>query len=241
MSKKSILTATLLLIAIAAVMFFSTEHIEVSRLIEAGGVFAIGATVFAETGLLIGFFLPGDTLLFAAGFFAAQGKLNIITTILAIVIGAFVGNIVGYEIGKRNGKRIFKKEDSLIFHKKYVDSAETFYAKHGGKAILFARFVPIVRTLAPLMAGTAKMDYKKFLFYNLLGAIIWGTSITLIGYWAGKILGQYFNIDKYLLPAILVATLLTFGMSFAHALRDKETRKELIAKIKYNSKTLFKK
>lgn len=221
-------------------MYFGSKHIEVSRLIEVGGIFAIGATIFAETGLLIGFFLPGDTLLFAAGFFAAQGRINLASAIAVIVLGAFFGNIVGYEIGKRNGKRIFNKEDSILFHKKYVTQAEDFYKKHGGKTILFARFIPIIRTLAPLMAGTAKMNYRNFLIYNFIGAVLWGTSITLIGYWAGRVIGQYFNIDKYLFPAILLATILTFGASFAHALREPETRQALAKKIKRNYKSFFK-
>lgn len=238
--RKKLLSLILGIVLVGTIMVLATEHIEVSKVIETGGVLAIGAIVFAETGLLIGFFLPGDTLLFAAGFFAAQGRIGLASALFAIILGAFLGNIMGYEIGKRNGKRIFSKEDSVFFHKKYVESAEEFYKKHGGKTILFARFVPIVRTLAPLMAGTAKMNYKSFLAYNLAGAIIWGTSITLVGYWAGKILGQYFNIDKYLFPAILLATILTFGGSFLHALREPETRAALKKKISRNYKSFFK-
>lgn len=239
MNRKKVLTVLVCLLVIAC-FFYAGSHIEPGRLIEVGGVFAIAATIFAETGLLIGFFLPGDTLLFAAGFFAAQGRLNLTTTLIAIVLAAFFGNIVGYEIGKRNGKRIFSKDDSVFFHKKYINSAEDFYKRHGGKTILFARFIPIIRTLAPLMAGTAKMNYRSFLIYNFLGAVLWGTSITLIGYWAGKILGQYFNIDKYLFPAILLATVLTFGGSFLHALREPETRAALKKKITRNYKSFFK-
>lgn len=239
MKKHKNLISLLLVFAIVGLgMFFGTQHIEVSKVIETGGLLAIFAIIFAETGLLIGFFLPGDTLLFAAGFFAAQGRLSLAGAIAAVVLGAFIGNIVGYEIGKRNGKRIFSKEDSILFHKKYIDSADAFYKKHGGKTILFARFVPVIRTLAPLMAGTAKMDYKKFLLNNAIGAIIWGASITLIGYWAGLIIGKYFNIDKYLFPVILIATVLTFGASFAHALREPETRKAIIAKMKSNLNSL---
>lgn len=240
MSRKNIISVIAVIIVIVVAMALASKHIEVSRLIEVGGIFAIAATIFAETGLLVGFFLPGDTLLFAAGFFAAQGRLNLTTAIIAIILGAFFGNIVGYEIGKRNGKRIFNKDDSIFFHKRYVASAEEFFHKHGGKAILFARFVPIIRTLAPLMAGTAKMEYKKFLIYNFIGAVLWGASLTLVGYWAGRIVGQYFNIDKYLFPVILLATLLTFGASFAHALREPETRAALAKKIKRNYRSFFK-
>ncbi|MFO0882362.1 MAG: DedA family protein [Candidatus Saccharimonadales bacterium] len=237
--RKKLLSLILGVVLVVGIMALATKHIEVSRVIEAGGVLAIGAIIFAETGLLIGFFLPGDTLLFAAGFFAAQGRLSLPITLVTIVLAAFFGNIAGYEIGKRNGKRIFSKEDSVFFHKKYIKSAEDFYKRHGGKTILFARFVPIIRTLAPLMAGTAKMKYRNFLIYNFLGALLWGVSITLIGYWAGKILGQYFNIDKYLFPAILLATILTFGGSFLHALREPETREALKKKITENYRALI--
>lgn len=237
---KKILSLVLGIGIVLAIMVIAGEHIEVSKIIETGGVLAIGVIVFAETGLLIGFFLPGDTLLFAAGFFAAQGRIGLAAALVSIIVGAFLGNIVGYEIGKRNGKRIFSKEDSVFFHKKYIESADEFYKKHGGKTILFARFVPIIRTLAPLMAGTAKMDYKRFMAYNLIGAILWGASVTLVGYWAGKIIGQYFNIDKYIFPVILLATILTFGGSFVHALREPETRAALKKKITRNYKTFFK-
>lgn len=241
MKHKNLITVLAVIAIVGIGMYFGTQHIEVSKVIETGGILAIAAIIFAETGLLIGFFLPGDTLLFAAGFFAAQGRLNLASAIIAIVLGAFFGNIVGYEIGKRNGKRIFRKEDSILFHKRNIDSADAFFKKHGGKAILFARFVPIIRTLAPLMAGTAKMNYRKFLIYNAIGAILWGASITLIGYWAGLIIGKYFNIDKYLFPVILAATLLTFGASFVHALREPETREALKKKISYNYNSFFKK
>jgi membrane-associated protein len=237
--RKKLFTGLLAIVAIIAVMLLAGKHIEASSIIETGGIVAIGAIIFAETGLLIGFFLPGDTLLFAAGFFAAQGRISLTLTLVTIVLAAFFGNIAGYEIGKRNGKRIFSKEDSVFFHKKYIESAEDFYARHGGKTILLARFIPIVRTLAPLMAGTAKMNYRSFLIYNFFGALLWGVSITLVGYWAGRIVGQYFNIDKYLFPAILLATVLTFGGSFLHALREPETRKALKKKITENYHALI--
>lgn len=240
MYRKKVLSVLVVIVVAVLIMFFAAEHIEVSRVIEAGGILAIAAIIFAETGLLIGFFLPGDTLLFAAGFFAGQGRLHLASTLVAVILAAFFGNLVGYEIGKRNGKRIFSKEDSVFFHKKYIVSAEEFYKKHGGKTILFARFIPIIRTLAPLMAGTAHMSYKKFLTYNLMGAILWGGVITMVGYWAGKVFGQYFNIDKYIFPAILIATILTFGGSFLHALREPQTRAALKKKINQNYKSFFK-
>lgn len=234
------LSGVILLIILTGIILLTAQKIDLEKVLQTGGIFAIFSTVFAETGLLLGFFLPGDTLLFAAGFFASQNKISLFWSIIAVIIGAIFGNMMGYEIGRRGGKKLFKSNDSVIFHKKYVTKAETFFENHGGKTILFARFIPVVRTLAPLMAGTAQMNYKKFMFYNFSGAIIWGMVVTIIGYIAGKILGQYFNIDHYLLPIILIATFLTFGVSFIHALKDKQTRHELFKKIKQNYR-LFKK
>ena len=231
--------ATLALIS-GIVIFLLTRHIDIALLLETGGIIAIAATIFAETGLLIGFFLPGDTLLFAAGFFAAQGKLSLIGSILAVVVAAIFGNMAGYEIGRRSGPRIFKKEDAVLLTPSTIEHAESFYKKHGGKTILLARFVPVVRTLAPLIAGIGKMKYQSFMFYNVLGAIIWGISVTLIGFWAGKIIGHYFDIDKYLLPIILLATFLTFGASFLHVLKSPSQRKIFFKKIKNYFMNFFK-
>lgn len=187
----------------------------------------MAATIFAETGLLIGFFLPGDTLLFAAGFFAGQDKLDIVTTIIALFVAAVAGNMVGYEIGRRSGPRLFNKPDSIFFHKDNVDKAQTFFKRHGGKTIIFARFIPVVRTIAPPLAGAGKMNYMQFMIYNLIGAVLWVPGITLIGYWAGKALGEYIDIDKYILPVVLLATFATFGVSFWHVLRDPISRQKL--------------
>ena len=231
---------SILILILGIVIFLMTRHIEIAILLETGGIIAIAATIFAETGLLIGFFLPGDTLLFAAGFFAAQEKISLIGSILAVILGAILGNMMGYEIGRRSGPRIFKKEEALLFTPETIRHAENFYKKHGVKTILFARFIPVVRTLAPLIAGVGKMNYKAFTIYSIIGALIWGLSLTLIGYWAGKVVGQYFNIDKYLLPAILVAMFLTFGISFAHILKSPTQRKVLINSLKSYFTNFFK-
>ncbi len=214
------------------VIFLLTRHVDIGLLLETGGIIAIAATIFAETGLLIGFFLPGDTLLFAAGFFAAQGKISLIGSILAVVLGAIIGNMAGYEIGRRTGPKLFTKEDALLLTPETINKAQTFYKNHGGKTILLARFVPVVRTLAPLIAGMGKMDYKKFMFYNVIGALVWGLSVTLVGFWAGKVIGKFFSIDKYLLPVILLATLLTFGVSFWHIIKNPTQRQLLKIKFK---------
>ncbi len=203
------------------------KQVSIDRIFAAGGVLALAATIFAETGLLIGFFLPGDTLLFAAGFFAGQDKLDIVTTIIALFVAAVAGNMVGYEIGRRSGPRLFNKPDSIFFHKDNVDKAQAFFKRHGGKTIIFARFIPVVRTIAPPLAGAGKMNYMQFMIYNLIGAVLWVPGITLIGYWAGKALGEYIDIDKYILPVVLLATFATFGVSFWHVLRDPISRQKL--------------
>ncbi|MET0779801.1 MAG: DedA family protein [Candidatus Saccharimonadales bacterium] len=229
---KSIYKAGITIIGLAVVFVVLQKVVSVDKIFQASGIIGLGLTVFAETGLLAGFFLPGDTLLFAAGFFAAQGRLNLALCLFVLYLGAVVGNMVGYEIGKRSGHKLFKKSDSILFHKDNIKKAQDFFSKHGGKTIILARFVPIVRTLSSPLAGMAHMPYGKFMLYNLVGALLWIPSITLVGYWAGKVLGHYINIDHYILPAALLATAATFGISFAHILRDPVSRQKLKEKIR---------
>ena len=147
-----ILKAVIALIIIVLAILLARQ-IDINRILETGSLLILALVLFAETGLLIGFFLPGDTLLFAAGFFAAQGRLNLGVTLFVLFLGTLIGNMVGYEIGKRSGPRIFKSDEALLFSKQNVDYAESFYKKHGGKTILIARFIPIVRTLGALNGG----------------------------------------------------------------------------------------
>ncbi|HEX9153295.1 MAG TPA: VTT domain-containing protein [Candidatus Saccharimonadales bacterium] len=220
-------------IAAVCIAFLVLQKVvSVDKIFETWGIIGLALTVFAETGLLAGFFLPGDTLLFAAGFFAAQGQLGLAVTLLALFAAAVVGNMVGYEIGKRSGHRLFKKPDSILFHKDNLEKAQEFFKRHGGKTIILARFVPIVRTLSPPLAGMSHMPYGKFMAYNIAGAALWIPSITLIGYWAGKVLGRYINIDHYILPIAVIATMVTFGVSFGHILRDPISRQKLREKIR---------
>lgn len=198
---------------------------DVNHLLEGAGVFggliAIAGIIFAESGLLIGFFLPGDTLLFPAGFFAAQGKLPLAGVILAAFIGSVIGNETGYIIGKKSGPRIFRKKDGIVFRQEYIQKSEAFYEKHGGKTIILARFLPIIRTFAPLVAGVGNMDRKKFTLYNVIGGAAWVVITVLLGYWLGS---KIPNIDHYILPAIGVATLFTFGPTVLHLAKDKRLR-----------------
>jgi membrane-associated protein len=198
---------------------------DVTHLLESagviGGLLAVGVIIFAEAGLLIGFFLPGDTLLFPAGFFAAQGKLPLAGVLIVAFLGSVIGNEVGYIIGKKTGPRVFRKKDGIIFRQEYITKANEFYEKHGGKTIILARFLPILRTFAPLVAGVATMNRRKFFLYNLIGGAGWVSTTVLLGYWLGS---KIPNIDHYILPAIGIATLFTFGPTILHQLREPRLR-----------------
>lgn len=148
------------------------------------GLFAI---VFAETGLFLGFFLPGDSLLFIAGFLAAQGVFNLWLLIALLWIAAVTGNIVGYEFGRRVGPRLFYRDDSLLFKKAHALKAQAFYERYGAKTIFLARFMPIVRTFAPIIAGVAKMDFNSFLFYSITGATAWVVGLCVLGFYLGAV------------------------------------------------------
>ncbi len=205
---------------------------DVTHIIESGGLLLIAGIIFAESGLLAGFFLPGDTLLFTAGFFAAQGKLPLGWLMLLVVVAAIAGYEMGYRIGGRFGRRLFTKKEGLIFRQEYLKRSEEFYKKHGGKTVMLSRFVPVVRTFAPIVAGIGNMPKPRFTAFNTAGAVIWTTSIILLGHWLGR---RIPNIDKYLLPVIGVATLLTFGPTLIHLLTDKKIRAKLLAKIRGRS------
>ena len=199
--------------------------IDLPELIKAIGYIGVFAIVFAESGLLIGFFLPGDSLLFTAGFLASQDILSL--PVLAIGCGLFaiLGDSVGYMFGRRVGRRLFEREDSTLFKKKHLQSAEDFYEKHGGKTIIIARFMPVVRTFAPIVAGIGTMEYRKFLTYNIIGGLLWGVGVTLAGYLLGSVIP---DVDKYLLPIIILIVVVSVAPSVWHVLKDKETRDGLI-------------
>lgn len=203
--------------------------LNVESIIQNGGLFLIGAIIFAESGLLVGFFLPGDTLLFSAGFFASQGKLPIAGLLAVVILAAVVGDNVGYTIGKRAGRRLFKKQDGILFRQEYVQRAEEFYKKHGGKTIIIARFIPVVRTFAPVVAGIGSMSRKRFMLYNIVGGTLWGAGVSLLGYALGS---RIHNIDRYLLPVMGLAVAISFAPALYHIIGDQETRQKLIAKLK---------
>ncbi len=199
--------------------------ISLTALLPIIGYTGITAVVFAESGLLIGFFLPGDSLLFTAGFLSSQGVFHIVPLILLSIVAAIAGDSVGYAFGHRVGRKIFKKEDSLLFHKDNLLKAEAFYEKHGGKALILARFMPVVRTFAPILAGVGTMKYSKFLMYNVVGGVLWAVGLPLLGYFLGSAIP---DVDKYLLPIIIFIILLSITPSLVHIVRTKEDRERIL-------------
>jgi membrane-associated protein len=180
------------------------------RMLDAFGAFAtvgLFLIVFAESGLLIGFFLPGDSLLFTAGVLASKGNLNIVVIAIGCFLAAFAGDQVGYTIGQRIGPALFRREDSRLFKQEYVQRTHAFFEKHGPKTIVLARFVPVVRTFAPVMAGVGSMRRRTFMLYNVVGAMVWGVGLTVAGYGLGEAFGS--DIDKFLLPIIGVIVVLS--------------------------------
>ncbi len=175
--------------------------------IRTAGYVGIFAIIFAETGLLIGFFFPGDTLLFSAGILAARGHLDISLLIGVAILAAVLGDSLGYFIGRSIGPKVFARTESYFFKKSSVQRAERFFAKYGGKTVVLARYVPVVRTFVPAVAGVGRMPYRSFLFYNVLGGALWCLSICLAGFFLGT---RIPNIDAYVLPAIIVIFVVSF-------------------------------
>lgn len=200
-------------------------HFDLTHILPTIGIIGIAAIVFAESGLLIGFFLPGDSLLFTAGFLASQGIFNIWTLAIVSFIAAVLGDQVGYMFGQRVGKRIFHRKDSLLFHKDNIEKAQKFYEKHGKKTIILARFMPVVRTFAPIVAGVGDMHYPTFLTYNIIGGVLWAIGLTVAGYFLGKTIP---DVDKYLLPIIAVIVVASVLPSAMHILKEKENRDQII-------------
>lgn len=182
----------------------SLQHfVDPEKLLKEGGFYVVMFVIFAETGLFFGFFLPGDYLLFLAGMFVATGKLdvNIYVLILGLCLSAISGNFTGYWFGRKTGPVLYERKDSFFFKKRYLKAAEEYYHKQGAFALIMGRFVPIVRTFAPIFAGVVKLDFKRFALYNIAGAIIWIASLTLLGYFLGKRFEK--EINDYLLYIII--------------------------------------
>lgn len=198
-------------------------HFDLVELIKTVGLFGVWGIIFAESGLLIGFFLPGDSLIFTAGFLASQGFLPIWPLAIGSFLAAVMGDSVGYTFGKRVGSAIFTKEESLFFSKKNLVRAQAFYARHGGKTIFLARFMPVIRTFAPIVAGVGKMHYRKFLIWNLGGGFVWTIGMSLFGYFLGSSVP---NADEYVLPIVGVIILTSLIPPAWHVLKDKNLREK---------------
>jgi membrane-associated protein len=173
----------------------------------------IAAIIFTESAILLGFFLPGDTLLFTAGFFASKHYINIYALIATVVIAEVVGAGLGYYIGSKTGPKLFTKKNSLFFRREYLEKTGAFYSKNGGKAVVLAQFLPVVRTFSPVVAGFSEMKYKKFLGFNFVGAFLWATIIPILGYQLGHKIN---NIDKYILPIIIITIVISFAPALYH-------------------------
>ena len=197
---------------------------EILPLIETIGLVGVFVFIFAESGLFFGFFLPGDSLLFTAGVLASAGHFNIWFLFLGAFLCAFLGDTVGYWFGKKVGPRIFTKPNSFFWNKKNIEKTTKFFEKHGDKTVTLARFVPIVRTFAPIMAGVGQMKYKRFLFWNVLGGLIWTASMSFGGYFLGNYIK---NVDRYILPIVLVIifiSVIPVGLQFLK--KNKENKEE---------------
>ncbi len=185
------------------------KAIDPERLLKEGGYYVLLFVVFAETGLFFGFFLPGDYLLFLAGMFVATGKLDasISSVVIGLIIAAVVGNYVGYWFGRKTGPILYTRKDTFVFKKKHLKAAESYYRKQGAFALIMGRFIPIVRTFAPIVAGVIKLDFRKFSLYNVAGAILWISSLTLLGYFLGSKYKE--QIDSYLIYIIVGFVVIT--------------------------------
>jgi membrane-associated protein len=193
-------------------------HFDLEHLIRTVGYFGVGLAVFAETGLFVGILLPGDSLLFTAGFLASQGYFNIALLCLIVFCASFAGDNTGYFIGHKLGRRLFTRSESRFFKPEYPIRAQFFLNKHGGKAILLGKFMPIVRTMVPMVAGASGMQYRKFLTFNILGGLIWAVGVTLGGYFLGSTIP---SVDKYLLPIIALVIIVSVAPTAIHIYREK--------------------
>jgi membrane-associated protein len=189
---------------------------EVSHIIQSGGLVLLAVFLYAEVGLFLGFFLPGDTLLIAAGIYAKQGKLSLAAVILVAAVAAVAGDSTGYLIGRKLGRKVFRQDDGIIFRKDHIDKAEAFYDAHGAKTLLVAHYLPVIRTFTPLLAGVAKMNYRKFLLFDVIGDATWAVSVTLVGYYVGS---RIPGVDKYILLIIGGVVIISLVPTLYHLLQ----------------------
>jgi membrane-associated protein len=200
--------------------------VDPKHLIETFGTIGLLLIIFAESGLLLGLVFPGDSLLFTAGLLASQGKLNVVAVVLGTFVAAVAGTQLGYWLGRRFGPGLFRRPDSRIFKHEYVERSRQFFERHGAKTIVIARFVPFVRTLAPMLAGTGEMPAQTFFTFNVIGALLWAAGVSLAGYFLGSTVP---NIDRYLLPIIAGIILISVLPPAIELLRQRRRAKAAVA------------
>ncbi len=209
---------------------YLNPKIIIEMMLAKGGIFVyVGLVfiVFAETGLAVGFFLPGDSLLVVAGLFAATGKLNVAVLLSSLFVAAGVGDAVGYYTGAKLGPKLFRRQKSLFFRPSHLQRAHDFYEKYGGKTIIIARFVPIVRTFAPIVAGAAQMPYRKFVVFNVVGGLLWVFSMILTGYYLGTLLRDKLgiNLDEHIEWVVLIVVFLSLTPPIYEYLKSRREKR----------------
>lgn len=190
-------------------------HIDILALIKALGYFGVWGIVFAESGILFAFFLPGDSLLFTAGVLSSQGYLNLTILCAGCFVAAMLGNMLGYEVGHRVGLRLFRNGDTRFLKKAHLEITQSFFQRHGKMAIILARFLPIIRTFMPFLAGVAQVPYRLFIAYSMIGALLWAVGLTVLGYFLGELIPAD-KLDRYLLPIILAIIVISATPSAWH-------------------------
>lgn len=211
------------------ILQFFKELTHPQSIIHYGGLYLLVAVIFAETGIMVGFFLPGDSLLFTAGLLTATGILehSILTVLFSVTIAAILGDSFGYYIGKKMGNALFKKKESLLFKPEYVTLTKQFYDKHGGKALVLGRFLPIIRTFAPILAGVVNLEYKRFIFYNVIGGVLWVFSLILIGYFLGVWVPGIKNYLEYIIILLIIVTTIPVVRTFLKERAEAKKRKSI--------------
>lgn len=214
-------------------MWFSVNHI-----IQAGGLLAIAAVIFAEGALLIGFFLPGDTLLIPAGIWASHhsNQLDVWLLLPTVIVASVLGYQVGYMVGSRAGPRVFKRSGGILFRADYIPRTEGFLKEHGGKSIIAGRFIAVVRTLLPIMAGVGKMPKRRFLFLNIVGAVFWSSALILGSYWIGK---RIDNVDRLIVFVVIFGLAVTILGELGYILRNKKSRRQFFKALREEWGYLF--
>lgn len=225
---------------VGGLAYLTIDHFGIRSLISTVGVIGVAGIIFAESGLLVGFFLPGDSLLFTAGFLIQQGFMHFDVHVLVIIlfVAAALGDSVGYAFGHKVGRQLFRRKESIVFRQENLLRAEEFYEKHGAKTIILARFVPVVRTFAPIVAGMSRMHYRTFLAYNLIGAMLWAVGLTYLGFFAGRLITDAgINIEYVILGIIFISIL----PPAIHIFKEKKNRTAIVGILKSQWYAVFNK